>query len=107
MMKTLSAVTIASLLTVTLGSNAALSDTDDIREIRALSEGLGLISLEEAKKIALEAKPGVIDDVDLENRSMGKGWDYEFEIVDADGNEWEVYIDAKTGEVRKIEKDWF
>lgn len=105
-MKTLSAVTLAGLLAVSFGSTAVKAD-DDIREIKALSDGLNLITLEEATAKALEAKPGVVEDADLENRSMGKGWDYEFEIVDADGNEWEVYIDAKTGEVRKIEKDWF
>ncbi|GAB4296621.1 MAG: hypothetical protein Kow0083_09480 [Methylophaga sp.] len=105
-MKLMSAITMSSLLAVLVLSAPAKAD-DDIREIRALSEGLGLISLEEAKTKALEAKPGVIEDVDLDNRPLGKGWDYEFEILDADGNEWDVYIDAKTGEVRKIEKDWF
>ncbi len=104
-MKIFTAMTLTGLLTIT-SAGAAFAD-DDIREIKAMSEGLGLISLEEAQAKALEAKPGVIDDADLENRSFGKGWDYEFEIVDVDGNEWEVYIDAKTGEVRKIEKDWF
>ncbi len=104
-MKKFTALTLTGLLTVT-SVGAAFAD-DDIREIKAMSEGLGLVSLEEAQAKALEAKPGVIDDANLENRSFGKGWDYEFEIVDVDGNEWEVYIDAKTGEVRKIEKDWF
>ncbi|HSG92461.1 MAG TPA: PepSY domain-containing protein, partial [Methylotenera sp.] len=37
----------------------------------------------------------------------GKGWDYEFEIVDADGHEWEVNIDAKTGAVRGTSREWF
>ena len=104
-MKTLTVMTLTGLLTV--GSVGAAFADDDIREIKAMSEGLGLISLEQAQAKALEAKPGVIEDADLENRSFGKGWDYEFDIVDIDGNEWEVYIDAKTGEVRKIEKDWF
>jgi len=75
--------------------------------MNAYSEGLGLISLEQAEATALEAKPGVIDDVDLENRTFRKGWDYEIEIVDVDGKEWEVIVDAKTNEVRKITRDWF
>lgn len=92
---------------LSLSALVPLAQADDAREMKTLSEGLGLISLEEARSKALEAKPGVIEDADLEDRDFSKGWDYEFEIVDADGNEWEVYIDAKTGEVRKIEKDWF
>ncbi|MCX4192748.1 PepSY domain-containing protein [Methylophaga sp. OBS1] len=105
-MKLMSAITLSSVLTV-LSLSASVQADDDMREMKTLSEGLGLISLEEAKTKALEAKPGVIEDADLEDRDFSKGWDYEFEIVDVDGNEWEVYIDAKTGEVRKIEKDWF
>lgn len=105
-MKLMSAITLSSVLTV-LSLSASVHADDDMREMKTLSEGLGLISLEEAKAKALEAKPGVIEDADLEDRDFSKGWDYEFEIVDVDGNEWEVYIDAKTGEVRKIEKDWF
>lgn len=105
-MKLLSAISLTGLVTV-MALSTPLKADNDIREIKTLSEGLGLISLDQAKTAALEAKPGVIDDADLEDRSFGKGWDYEFEIVDADGYEWEVYVDAKTGEVRKVEKDWF
>lgn len=105
-MKLFTAMTMTGLLALLIQTTPARAD-DDIREIKTLSEGLGLISLEQAQTKALEAKPGVIEDAELEDRSFGKGWDYEFEIVDTDGNEWEVYIDAKTGEVRKIEKDWF
>lgn len=104
-MKLLSAVTLSGLIAMAFFT--PVKADDDMREMKTLSEGLGLISLEQARNKALEAKPGVIEDADLEDRSFGKGWDYEFEIVDADGYEWEVYIDAKTGEVRKIEKDWF
>jgi uncharacterized membrane protein YkoI len=105
-MKTYTAMTITGLVTLMSLSSSVYAD-DDVREMQRLSEGLGLISLEQAKSAALEAKPGVIEDADLEDRDMSKGWDYEFEIVDADGNEWEVYVDAKTGEVRKVDKDWF
>lgn len=105
-MKTYTAMTITGLVTLMSLSSPVYAD-DDVREMQRLSEGLGLISLEQAKSAALEAKPGVIEDADLEDRDMSKGWDYEFEIVDADGNEWEVYVDAKTGEVRKVDKDWF
>lgn len=79
---------------------------DDINEMNAKSEQLGLISVDEAKSIALEAKPGIIDDIDLDNRSFVGGWDYEIEVLGKDGKEWDVYINAETGEVRKVSRDW-
>ncbi len=80
---------------------------DDHHETEAIIKQFGLISPDEAKAKALAAKPGVVTDTDLDNRDFGKGWDYEFEIVDADGKEWEVDIDAKTGAVRHVGRDWF
>lgn len=79
---------------------------DDINEMNAKSEQLSLISVEEAKALALEAKPGIVDDIDLENRSFFGGWDYEIEVLGKDGKEWDVYINAETGEVRKVSRDW-
>ena len=80
---------------------------DDVQEIAAITKEFGLITLDQAKVKALAAKPGVVTDADLDDRDFGKGWDYEFEIVDADGREWEVDIDAKTGVVGKVRRDWF
>lgn len=80
---------------------------DDSYKIESMSKGLGLIPLEQAQAKALTAKSGVIKDTDLEKRKFGRGWVYEFEIVDADGNEWEVNIDAKTGAVLGVTRDWF
>ena len=80
---------------------------DDEQEIAAITKEFGLITLDQAKAKALAAKPGVVTDADLDNRDFGKGWDYEFEIIDAQGNEWDVNIDAKTGEARKVSHDWF
>jgi uncharacterized membrane protein YkoI len=80
---------------------------DDRAEMELIIKAAGLISLEEATSKALAAKPGTVIDVDLDDREWTKGWDYEFEIVDAEGVEWEVDIDAKTGEVRRVRKDWF
>jgi uncharacterized membrane protein YkoI len=85
----------------------AHADDDDLQEMESMSKSFGLIPLEQAKATALQAKPGVIKDAELENRTFEKGWDYEFEVVDADGKEWEVNVDAKTGKVRNIKRDWF
>lgn len=79
---------------------------DNLYEIQTKSEQLGLISVDEAKSIALEGKPGIIEDIELENRSFAGGWDYEIEVVGKDGKEWDLYINAETGEVRKVSRDW-
>lgn len=94
----------ASVITLMLLSGHAIAD--DSFEMQRQAEQLGLISLEEAQKTALEAKPGIIDDADLENREFLGGWDYEFEILGRDGKEWDVKINAETGEVRDISRDW-
>lgn len=99
--------TTAVVLALGFLSFNALADDDDLYEIEAATKQFGLISMDDAKAKALSARPGMIKDVELENRKYSKGWDYEFEIVDADGKEWDVDIDAKTGEVVKNRRDWF
>jgi uncharacterized membrane protein YkoI len=80
-------------------------DADDLAEMQFISKAAGLITPEEATTKALAAKAGTIIDADVD-RKFGKYY-YEFEIIDAQGVEWEVELDGKTGEVRKIKKDWF
>jgi uncharacterized membrane protein YkoI len=99
--------TLFAAMVLSFGLSSVAYADDDIQEIQQISQSFGLISLEEAKVKALAAKPGVIGDAELESRKFKKGWDYEFEILDADGTEWEVLIDAKTGKVNNISRDWF
>ncbi|HWU82883.1 MAG TPA: PepSY domain-containing protein [Methylophilaceae bacterium] len=99
------------VMMVLLGGSFLLMSTaradDDAAETAAMVKQFGLISPEEAGQKALAAKPGVIKEVDLDDRDFSKGWDYEIEIVDADAVEWEILVDAKSGEVRHISRDWF
>ena len=44
--------------------------------------------------------------IDLDRGWRG-GYHYEVEVLDAELREWEVHIDAKTGKVQKVERDWF
>ena len=99
------AVTAASLST--LLSTHVVADDDDAAEMLLISKAAGLISIEQASEKALVAKQGTIIDAELEKRNWPQGWDYEFEIIDAKGQEWDVNIDAKTGEARKVSRDWF
>lgn len=92
-----------------MASQLALADDDDddIQKMSEKAKAFGLISHAEAQAKALSAKPGVVKEVELERRKFKSGWDYEVEIVDSNGAEWEVYIDAKTGKVNSINRDWF
>jgi uncharacterized membrane protein YkoI len=80
---------------------------DDFQEMQELQKSFGFVTLESARQTALQAKPGVVKDEDLDDRDFGKGWDYEFEIVDAEGVEWDVAVDAKTGKLRDVSREWF
>ncbi|TXI44726.1 PepSY domain-containing protein [Methylophilus sp.] len=92
-----------------MASQTALADDDDddVQKMSEKAKAFGLISHAEAQAKALSAKPGVVKEVELERRKFKSGWDYEVEIVDSNGAEWEVYIDAKTGKVNSINRDWF
>lgn len=100
-------VTVAAIIFLNIAAFNAQADDDDLQEITAISKEFGLMTLEQAKTKALAAKPGLVTDAEIDNRKFGKGWEYEFEIVDADGKEWDVNIDAKTGEVLKTRREWF
>lgn len=99
---------IMALFLGAMASHPALADDDDdVQKMTEKAKAFGLISHEEAQSKALAAKPGVVKEVELERRKFKSGWDYEVEIVDSNGAEWEVTIDAKTGKVNSINRDWF
>jgi uncharacterized membrane protein YkoI len=108
-MQTSSRILMFSLLCGVLASQPAMADDDgdDIQKMTETAKAFGFISWEEAQAKALAAKPGVVKEVELERRKFKSGYDYEVEIVDANGAEWEVYIDAKTGKVNSVNRDWF
>jgi uncharacterized membrane protein YkoI len=93
-------------LSIALGNPALADDDDDQAKVQALVAAGKLISPDEARQKALAAKPGTVTDVDLEH-SWRSGYQYEVEIVDPELQKWEVYIDAKTGQVRSTRRDWF
>jgi uncharacterized membrane protein YkoI len=83
---------------------APVTADDDVAEMRAVFAAVGLISLEQAVARALAAKAGTVVDVDLE-RKRGQHY-YEIEIIDAQGVEWELDVDAKSGDIRRTKRDW-
>ena len=56
------------------------------------------ITMAEAERAALKARPGVISDRELEKERGGSGLRYSFDVKSG-GKVYEVGIDAKTGKV--------
>lgn len=84
----------------------ALAD-DDKQRSADIVQAFDLISAEQAREIALKEVPGLVTELELDDRDFAKGWKWEVEVVNADGREVEVDLDAKTGRVLKVDKDWF
>ncbi|AFJ03204.1 Peptidase propeptide domain-containing protein [Methylophaga frappieri] len=101
-MKTVNKITLAGL--ISLGLFSVAHADDDHREMQQKIDQFDLISTEEAVKIAQDNKAGVVDDIDLEGN--GQGYQYEIEIADSQGAEWDIYIDAKSGEIIKVKQDY-
>ncbi len=62
------------------------------------------ITMEEATKIALKARPGEVTDKELEHEKGGSGLRYSFDIKSG-GVTYEVGVDAKTGKVLENDKE--
>ena len=62
-------------------------------EIRSLADTLGAIR---------ERLPGEVVGVEIE-RENGR-WQYEFRVVDAKGQVFEVYVDARTSEISRVKE---
>lgn len=90
----------ASTLTFTL---PAAADDDDKANIQARATAAGLITADQAIEKALAAKAGTVVDVDLDDKWIG--YVYEIEVVDDAGVEWDVDVNAKTGEVARVKRD--
>ena len=56
------------------------------------------VTLEDARAIALKARPGAITDQELEKEKGGSGLRYSFDIKDGKTT-YEVGVDAQTGKV--------
>lgn len=86
-------------------TSAFAQDANDLAEMKAISKSANLIPPEQAIEKALAVKPGTVVDADIDRKF--KKFYYEIEIVDAQGTEWEIDIDARSGTVRRVKKDWF
>jgi uncharacterized membrane protein YkoI len=96
------AVIAATLLACAL-PGLADDDDHDKATMEQKASAHGLISRDQAVEKALAAKNGKVTDVDLDHEWFG--YVYEIELVDEAGVEWDIDLDAKSGEVRKIKRD--
>ena len=84
------------------GKLTEAEEESDIKDTRFASKAK--VSLEDAKKIALAAKPGEIIETETSIEADGS-ISYEFDIKGTDGKEWEVEVDAVTGKIVEIEQE--
>ncbi|HDY98334.1 MAG TPA: peptidase [Pseudomonas sabulinigri] len=87
-----------------LGSGALMAD-DDVRldEANSLIEQGTIKKFDELNEKALSVQPGTITDTDLD-KHYGR-YVYQVEIKDAQGQEWDVDLDASNGEVLEHKQD--
>jgi uncharacterized membrane protein YkoI len=101
-MKTLTALLTAA--TLALGANVALAKDVQPDEVVKLVNGKTIKSLDELKAAAIAKHAGsTATDSELENE-YGR-YIYKVELRDAQGVEWDVDLDARTGEILKDERD--
>lgn len=74
-------------------------------EARKLQAAGEILSLERIIEIARSAKSGDILETELERSRKTGLYIYEVEILDGKGMVWELNLNAKTGEIIKIEID--
>ncbi|VVN33111.1 hypothetical protein PS858_03548 [Pseudomonas fluorescens] len=101
-MKTLTALFTAAALTLTAGLAQAADVPVD--QIPQLVKDKKIKPLEELNQIVLKLHPGAtITDSDLDQHPSL--YEYEVELKDAKGVEWDVDLNAATGEVLKNKQD--
>ncbi len=79
-----------------------LSD-EDYQQARRLKELGEILPLEQIIKVARARQPGRVLEVELENKD-GRHV-YEVELLNMQGEVWELYFDAATGELIKRERE--
>lgn len=100
-------LTMAALVVALVAAAPQLADArdeDELRrdEVRRAVETGQIRSLADILKAVREKLPGEVAGVEID-RKDGR-WRYEFRIVDGQGRLFEVYIDARSGEIERIKE---
>ena len=94
----------AAMLLAATPRPADASDHDDVRrdEVRRAVETGEIRSLADILNAVRGKLPGEVAGVEIEHKD-GR-WRYEFRVVDGQGRLFEVYIDARNGEIERIKE---
>ena len=95
-----------SLVFAALLSPTALVHAKDVSldEAIKLRDAGSIQAFDKLNALALAQHPGaVVEDTELENQ-MGR-YVYQIELRDAQGLEWDIELDANTGEILKNQQD--
>ncbi|MCA0395023.1 MAG: PepSY domain-containing protein [Proteobacteria bacterium] len=108
MNKTTTSLILVPLLAAGLVAGAsalpAHAGKDNQAEARLLLQRGEILPLGRILQIVQERVPGDIIEVELD-RSDKHGWEYEVKVLAGTGRVLEVDVNARTGEIRKIEDD--
>jgi len=102
--RTTIAVIVLAVATVATPIIPVHAGKDKHREARALLQQGEILPLDRILRIVQERVPGDIIEVELDLSSK-HGWEYEVKVLATNGRVLEVDINARTGEIRKIEDD--
>ena len=87
-----------------LSPRALAGSHDDHVEARALLQRGEILPLSRILAIVQQRVPGDVVEVELEH-GKHHGWEYEVKVLTAQGRVREVKLNARSGEVRKVEDD--
>ena len=94
----------AAALVAAMPQWAAASDKDTARydEVRRAVEAGTIHSLDDILRTVRGKLPGEIAGVEVE-RKNGR-WLYEFRVIDGKGRLFDVYVDARSGDIERIKE---
>lgn len=91
------------LLSFLLLVNQSSQAEESLAKARALSESGEILSLEKIIASAKSIKPGDFLEIELERKNGT--YIYEVEMLDMNGQVWELKFNANSGELIKLERD--
>ncbi len=98
------ALLFAAALVAAAPRAAVASDKDDLHrdEVRRAVETGEIRALADILKAVRGKLPGEVAGVEIERK--GGHWLYEFRVVDGQGRLFDVYVDARSGEIERIKE---
>ena len=96
-------VATAGLLMALAGTFRQATAGDDQATARKLRTSGQILPLEKIAQLARAAKPGKVIETELERKR--DRYIYEVEVLDAQGQVWEVKLDAQSGRLIKVESE--